>query len=971
MRLTAERWLEVKALLAAALERAADERAAFVDEACGADDALRFEARALLDAAERADEGLTLDDAWRGAAVRAHAQSDADAARRNARNHVERLAAALDGRYLVERELGRGGMATVYLARDLRHRRPVALKVLHPDLGALLGPTRFRREIETAANLRHPHILPLFDSGEADGLIYYTMPYVAGETLRARLTRDGALPIPVVIGVIRDIAKGLAYAHRHGVVHRDIKPANILLEDGNAILADFGIARAVHRAREAHEPVVARVEGDGAGALTDDGAFPGTPGYMAPEQSRGALATDHRADLYALGVVAYEALAGTHPFDAHTPEALIAAHRGETPLRLDARRSDVPPALTVLVMRALEKDPADRPGSADEVLRALDALESLDPLPAAEVASSGSSADTTREPRAPLTRSKRRARVAVVTALALVLAGAGGGVWYRAARSPEPLVTSRVLVVPFENATGDTALGPLGRMAADWIAQGLAQTGTVRVSAELARPPGGDAGLRAAAVEYGAGTVVSGAYYLDGDSVRLQARVTDVANWTLRAVSPVSAPRVGPMAALEPVRQRVMAVVVVGLDPRSAGWNLGAPPPTYAAYEQFLAGLEVFAAGDWRGAIPHWNQAAALDSAYVLPILHVSQAYLNLGENAAADSVARLLDPRRGTLTPFDRGLLDYLHGSIDGNSAMALDGARAMVSAAPGMQLPHYLHGYTAVRANHPREALEAATKVTYRFGRFRRAWSAQVYWRMVTDSHHMLGNYQDELEAARAALRYIPENRDALACELRALAALGRIEEVQSKLDQFEAASASPGASSVPALLISLADELRVHDQLVASRLVLRRAIDWQISRPREEQAPTVARELLATTLARLSDDTAADTLLAKLVAEQPEVPRYVAAQALLAARRGERDRAARLAARLRAHPERYDRGQTTYALAEIAAQLGDTAEAMMLLRRAFAEGMPYGPAVHSDPQLAPLRAERAFQELLRARG
>src|SRR5688572_19011127 len=427
--LTPERWQAAKHVVQTALEHPPGERAAVVAAACGADVVLRREVESLLAAAERAaergDGSLAAPAAWRAEVLAAGAQTaeqrDPDAAHAGGQT-AARLAAALAERYTIERELGRGGMATVYLARDLRHRRPVALKVLHPYLGVLLGHRRFRQEIETAANLSHPHILPLFDSGEAEGLIYYTMPYVAGETLRARLLRDGALPIPAAVSVVRDVAKALAYAHKHGVVHRDIKPANILIDDGHALVADFGIARAVHQAQERQAPEpLEDPEHPAAETLTQTGNSPGTPGYMAPEQTRGDADIDHRADLYALGVVAYEALAGAHPFGARTPDELVAAHRSEIPQPLAARRPDVPAALAALVMKALEKAPADRPQSANDILHALDALGTI---PGATDGSATRSSEPSAEPPAPAqAEGVRGSRAAsVVAAAVLVLA---------------------------------------------------------------------------------------------------------------------------------------------------------------------------------------------------------------------------------------------------------------------------------------------------------------------------------------------------------------------------------------------------------------------------------------------------------------------------------------------------------------------------------------------------------------------
>src|SRR2546422_971425 len=225
---------------------------------------------------------------------------------------LARLQAALAGRYTIEHEHGRGGMATVYLANDLKHHRQVAIKVLKPQLAAALGPLRFVREIEIAGHLAHPHILPMHDSGEAGGCAYYVMPFVEGESLRARLGREGQLPVRDVIQILREIADALAYAHRHEVVHRDIKPDNVLLTSRHAMVMDFGVAKAVSAAT-------------GALTLTTEGLSIGTPAYMAPEQAAGASHVDHRADIYALGMVGYETLTGRPPFTAATPQAILAA----------------------------------------------------------------------------------------------------------------------------------------------------------------------------------------------------------------------------------------------------------------------------------------------------------------------------------------------------------------------------------------------------------------------------------------------------------------------------------------------------------------------------------------------------------------------------------------------------------------------------------------------------------------------
>ncbi len=273
---------------------------------------------------------------------------------------LARLTSALAGRYRIEGELGQGGMATVYLAEDLKHRRRVAVKVLHPELAAAVGSERFLREIEVAARLQHPNILGLLDSGQADGVFYYVMPFVEGETLRHRLVRSGELPLQDAVRFMAEIADALSVAHRAGVVHRDIKPENVLLSGRHAILMDFGVAKAV-------------TESSGA-QLTTAGVALGTPAYMAPEQATGEANLDGRVDLYALGVMGYEMLTGQTPFQGLGAQQMLAAQVTRTPQPAREHRPELPPALENIVMRCLQKRPADRYQTAEELLAALEPL---------------------------------------------------------------------------------------------------------------------------------------------------------------------------------------------------------------------------------------------------------------------------------------------------------------------------------------------------------------------------------------------------------------------------------------------------------------------------------------------------------------------------------------------------------------------------------------------------------------------
>ncbi|HSR93168.1 MAG TPA: serine/threonine-protein kinase, partial [Gemmatimonadales bacterium] len=249
-----------------------------------------------------------------------------------------RLSTALSDRYRIERELGQGGMATVYLAQDLRHDRRVAVKVLRPELAAVIGADRFLSEIKTTANLQHPHILPLFDSGDADSFLFYVMPFVEGESLRDRLSREKQLPIPDAVRIATEVAGALDYAHRHGVIHRDIKPENILLHDGRALVADFGIALAASKA--------------GGTRMTETGMSLGTPIYMSPEQAMGEREVTARSDVYALGCVLYEMLVGDPPFIGSTAQAIVAKVLTEKPAPPSKFRETVPEAVEDAVLTA-------------------------------------------------------------------------------------------------------------------------------------------------------------------------------------------------------------------------------------------------------------------------------------------------------------------------------------------------------------------------------------------------------------------------------------------------------------------------------------------------------------------------------------------------------------------------------------------------------------------------------------------
>src|SRR5687767_4762297 len=362
---------------------------------------------------------------------------------------LDDLRHALGSSYSIERELGGGGMSRVFAGEEVALGRKVAVKVLAPELAAGVSAERVQREIKLAAQLQHPNIVPVLTTGIAAGLPYYTMPFVDGLSVRQRLDRTPGMPIVEALAILKDVARALAYAHDHGIVHRDIKPENVLLADEAAVVTDFGIAKALH---------AAHTDAPG-GTLTQVGTSLGTPAYMSPEQISGDPSTDHRADIYAFGCVAYELLTGAAPFAHRQPHQLFAAHMGEKVGSIFDRRPDCPPEIAALVTKCLEKDPANRPQSARELLQTFDSDRSY----ATPVASPSPSRRTGRKMVL-----AALAGIAIFSAVAaLIFRGGGTGTGVQS-----------LAVLPFENLGGDTANA--------YFAEGMAD----ELTSELSKIPG-------------------------------------------------------------------------------------------------------------------------------------------------------------------------------------------------------------------------------------------------------------------------------------------------------------------------------------------------------------------------------------------------------------------------------------------------------------------------------------------------
>jgi len=413
---------------------------------------------------------------------------------------ADRLAAALAYRYRIERELGHGGMATVYLAEDLKQKRQVAIKVLKSGLAIELGPERFVREISTTANLHHPHILPLYESGEADGFLFYVMPFIGGESLRSRLDREKQLPIDEALQITREVADALSYAHAAGVIHRDIKPENILLESGHALVADFGIARAA-------TPV-------GTQRITRSGMSVGTPTYMSPEQAAGEGDLDGRSDLYALACVLYEMAAGQPPFTGPTAEALIRQHMVVDAPPVTNFRLAVPAAIAAALRRALAKAPADRFNS---VAQFSDALRFGDGGPA-----------TARQ----FVPARNHRRIAALAGAVVVIGFLAGLVLWRRGSSAAPTGAASVAVLPFVDLSPDRTNAYLGDGMAETLINALTNVPGLSVAARTSafsfRDKAED--VRVIGTQLGVATVLEGSVQRMGDRLRVTAQLIKTAD---------------------------------------------------------------------------------------------------------------------------------------------------------------------------------------------------------------------------------------------------------------------------------------------------------------------------------------------------------------------------------------------------------------------------------------------------------
>ncbi len=862
---------------------------------------------------------------------------------------LDNLRAALADRYTIGEDVGSGGMATVYRARDVKHDRDVAVKVLRGDVAESIGGERFLREIRIAAKLQHPHILPLLDSGDLDGTLYYVMPMVEGESLRERIDREGELPVNEAIRLVREVTDALAFAHAQGIVHRDIKPDNVMVSGRHALVTDFGVAKAVS-------------EATGDDKVTTVGVALGTPAYMSPEQAAADPHVDHRADLYAVGVLAYELLTGSPPFSGATPQQVLAAQVTQTPRPITEMRPAVPEVLASVVMRCLEKKAADRWQTAEELLGQFESSETV----------SGGMTPTGLQPWAaavaPVPGVGRHwmagAAVVAVTAAAFFLGpwGPSGSAVPGGPTVGDADVAIRLLVLPFQNQTGDAEHDPLGRLAASWVERGLTRAGLVDVVPlrsvldEATSSVGQSELLSSAGADYG----VSGEYYLRGGDVEVRARIMDVAtNRVLVELEPVRAPISDPMAAFDGVSRRASGSVAALINADEEGViSWGGAPPSLEAFRAFEQGRSSFSQSDYASALGHFQRAERMDTAWLTPAYFMMATFYNLGRHAEADSVERYLEERRGRLTGLELAGLDGMIGWTRGDLEREYQASLRLVKLdRVGMA---YDAAVTASRLNRLDEALVhiSLRDTTTSMGA---NWSG---WYVVEISVLLrLGRTEEALERARSATRRFPDRAPGhLRSQAQALAVLDR-------LDELEPVLADARARANPLVSVDvLNDAAWVLSGLGRDAEAVRMA-DRALAENKETSQDGRARRAWSHYYAGRWAE--AESAWRALLLETPNNTLWLSRWGVTLAHMGRMDEAEAARARIEATEYPFTpffrQGENRAREAYILAAMGESDRALTLLREAVQSGLSFGTWTLWAPELRELRDDPRYQRLV----
>ena len=872
------------------------------------------------------------------------------------------------GHYRIVEKIGAGGMGVVYRAHDERLDRDVAIKVLPEEVAQRLDRlARFEREAKAIAKLSHPNILAIHELRSDGGTPFIVTELLEGESLREVIgTRRLTAARAIEYGV--QIAGGLAAAHERGIVHRDLKPENIFItSDGNVKILDFGLAAL-------KEPVDEEAEtGSIQQVITGEGTVVGTVGYMSPEQVR-AQPIDHRSDLFSLGVVMYELLSGERPFRAASSAEIMTAIVRENPPKLSSVDPEISPPLERVVSRCLEKRPEDRFQSARDLAFDLKGILT-------DSDSRSASPDVAATPRS--------RRIVLWAALAAVLIAAIALWVILPKRGPPEDGTPRaaqpdnslVAVLPFENLTGDPSLDHLGQAAAQKIGDGLVETEAAEVVPlvtllSLSQQEGPARTPIDLAQVTGSETLVSGSYALQDELLTFVATVSDAVNDRLLCTLDArQEPGGKPADVIGVLRERIMAAVTVHLS-WDSGLRMTQQPPRWGAYREYVASRE-FWESDIPKGIRHLERSVELDPDFLGGWHSLWAAYWNNGEWSKAESMLSPIREARANLTPTGREILASSEARVRGDLYERLRRLRDEYHLNPDYQGAAYAVANYAQKVNLPRECLEVVNTIDP--SEYLRV---SVFW-VKSEAHHMLGEYEQQIEAAHEGREYYPQLLRFRAEEAGALAALGRIQKLHRLIDEIavlrdEAASGS-APLSLGDLMTMAASELRAHGQKEESLGLANLAVNWYSGLPQARMEEVRYRDGLAFALraaerwqeATVHFEALGHTRVQIVAnADDMDLMYYQGVLGTLAARAGKRERALSVSSELAAITG-FTQGRNTYLRARVAAQLGEKEESVALLRQSFAEGMAYLMSVHREIDLEPLWDYPPYQELMRPKG
>lgn len=855
------------------------------------------------------------------------------------------------GRYQVIEELGKGGMGSIYKVFDKKINEKIALKLINMETPSdEKSIERFSNELKLARKVSHRNICRMYDLGEAQGTHYLTMEFVPGEDLKNSIARMGPLTPARAISIAKQLCKGLAEAHKTGVIHRDLKPQNIMIDSqGNARIMDFGIARTM--------------KGEG---LTADGMIIGTPEYMSPEQVEGKE-VDPRTDIYSLGAILFEMLTGRVPFTGKSPISIAFKHKTEKPKDPRMYNDQIPVELSRLVLKCMEKDKAKRYQNIGELLAALESIE--EDLPTTEQILPKKKPTTTKQITLTFTWWRFLIPVFLLMAVLAILFVPFG----TKGLDVDP---NRFVVAIFENQTGESSLDTYGRVAADWITQSLSQIEEGEVvpvseAVETLRKMGIKTGgiqkiaqIRDFAKSTKAGTIISGSYALTEGVLQFDAHIIDANKGkSIHTLEPVSGPGGAPMEVIETLRQRIMGTLAIYFNQIPSRARRFLEPPLFEAYQEYLRGMEAFD-HDYSQALGHFEKAVELDPEFPAPCIRMSIIYSYQDEFAKVESMVNMANERRERLNLFERSLLDAFGERIQGNYEESLKFFHQAEALAPEDYVLNYLIGFEAIKLNRPQETIDTFTKKEIPEFVSRSEVGA---WRFkeLAEAYHMLGEYLKELEVINQAQNYFPDNINLRVGRVRTLAALGRIQEILEMIDQSLAETQPSEAPGI--IMLEAAQELLAHGFLNESKEIANRSVSWYQTQIPEESASEKQLSNLAFALYVDEQWEDAQKLFKELGEKHPDNVDYKGFLGRLAARKGNKKEALKVSDELSRMDQPYLFGIHTYSRACIASLLGEQEKAVELLREAFVQGRPFGVYLHRDMDLEILRNYPPFQELL----